>query len=152
MKISKLGSRLLTFICLAGCLTMMPALSHHSFAMFDQSKQVSVKGVVKEFQWTNPHAFIRVEVTDKDTTEIWDVELNSPNNLKRQGWTSQSVKAGDNVVVVLNPLRDLSHKGGLFVAVTLPDGTVLGDATRVGGGPINVPNVPENTPTSVPTK
>ena len=120
----------------------LPALAHHSFAMFDQSKQVSLSGTVREFQWTNPHAFIRVEVTGGGTTEIWDVELNSPNNLKRQGWNSLSVKTGDKVNIVLNPLRDMTHKGGLFIAVTLPDGTVLGDATRAGGGPVNVPTVP----------
>jgi len=120
----------------------LPALAHHSFAMFDQSKQVSLKGTVKEFQWTNPHAFIRVEVADGGASEIWDVELNSPNNLKRQGWNSSSLKNGDKVSIVLNPLRDNAHKGGLFIAVTLPDGTILGDATRAGGGPINVPTVP----------
>lgn len=121
----------------------LPALAHHSFAMFDQTKQMSVQGTVKEFQWTNPHAFIRVEATVNGSKDLWEVELNSPNNLKRQGWNSESVKTGDKVTVVLNPLRDLAkHKGGLFVAVTLPDGSVLGDATRAGGGPINVPLVP----------
>jgi hypothetical protein len=120
----------------------LPAIAHHSFAMFDQTKQLSLTGTVKEFQWTNPHAFIRVDVAENGATETWDVELNSPNNLKRQGWNSSSVKAGDKVTVVLNPLRDLAHKGGLFIAVTLPNGTVLGDATRAGGGPINVPTVP----------
>ena len=120
----------------------LPAMAHHSFAMFDQTRQLSLKGTVKEFQWTNPHAFIRVDVAENGATETWDVELNSPNNLKRQGWSSASLKTGDKVTVVLNPLRDLAHKGGLFIAVTLPDGTVLGDATRVGGGPINVPTVP----------
>lgn len=119
------------------------ALAHHSFAMFDQSKQVSLKGTVTEFQWTNPHAFIHVEVAnDAGVKETWDIELNSPNNLKRQGWSSDSVKPGDKVTLVANPLRDTSHKGGLFIAVTLPDGKVLGDATRAGGGPINVPVVP----------
>ena len=120
----------------------LPALAHHSFAMFDQTRQVSLKGTVREFQWTNPHAFIRVEVAEGDDSGIWDIELNSPNNLKRQGWNSSIVKAGDKVTLVANPLRDLTHKGGLFIAVTLPDGTVLGDATRAGGGPINVPTVP----------
>ena len=111
--------------------------------MFDQSKQVSLKGTVTEFQWTNPHAFIHVEVAnDAGGKETWDIELNSPNNLKRQGWSSDSVKPGDKVTLVANPLRDTSHKGGLFIAVTLPDGKVLGDATRAGGGPINVPVVP----------
>ncbi len=120
-----------------------PLLAHHSFAMFDQSKQVTLVGTVKEFQWTNPHAFIHVEVTEAGKADVWDIELNSPNNLKRQGWNSGSVKAGDKVTLVANPLRDMvAHKGGLFIAVTLPDGKVLGDATRIGvTGPINVPTL-----------
>lgn len=121
----------------------LPVYAHHSFAMFDQTKQVSLKGTVTEFQWTNPHAFIHVEVTgDSGVKETWDIELNSPNNLKRQGWNSSSVKVGDKVVLVANPLRENAHKGGLFIAVTMANGTVLGDATRAGGGPVNVPVVP----------
>jgi hypothetical protein len=115
------------------------AYAHHSFAMFDQSKQLALKGTVREFQWTNPHAWIHLDVPNADgATDSWQVELNSPNNLKRQGWKSTSVKAGDQVTLVLNPLKDGS-KGGLFVSVTLPDGSVLGDPTRARGGPINVP-------------
>jgi hypothetical protein len=113
--------------------------AHHSFAMFDQKKVVTLKGTVTEFQWTNPHAFIHIEVPDgAGGKQEWQVELNSPNNLKRQGWKSSSVKPGDEVTLVLNPLRD-GQKGGLFVSVTLPDGTVLGDPTRRGSAPINVP-------------
>jgi hypothetical protein len=127
--------------CLAGlaCAIALPALAHHSFAMFDQTKVVPLKGTVKEFQWTNPHAWIQIDVSNATgAPEMWSVELNSPNNLRRQGWKSNSLKPGDKVTVTINPLRD-GKKGGLFVAVTLPDGKVLGDATRAGGGPINVP-------------
>lgn len=126
----------------AGALALVmggAVLAHHSFAMFDQTKQLPLKGTVVEFQWTNPHAFIQLAVPDADgAQQTWSIELNSPNNLKRQGWKSSSLKPGDAVTVVINPLRD-GAKGGLFVAVTLPDGKVLGDATRAGGGPINVP-------------
>jgi hypothetical protein len=116
------------------------AYAHHSFAMFDQSKQVILKGTIREFQWTNPHAWIHLDVPNAEgIKDTWQVELNSPNNLKRQGWKSSSVKPGDQVTLVLNPLKDGS-KGGLFVAITLPDGTVLGDPTRARGGPINVPS------------
>jgi len=116
------------------------AFAHHSFAMFDQSKDVTLKGTVTEFQWTNPHAFIHIEVLGKSGgKDLWQVELNSPNNLKRQGWKSTSVKAGDEVTLAIKPLRDGS-RGGLFVSMKLPDGSVLGDPTRRnGGGPINVP-------------
>jgi hypothetical protein len=127
---------------LAACLALLlaaTASAHHSFAMFDQSKQVELKGTVREFQWTNPHAFIHIDVPNQaGGVDSWQVELNSPNNLKRQGWKSSSVKPGDQVTLVLNPLKD-GTKGGLFVAVTLPDGSVLGDPTRGRGGPINVP-------------
>jgi hypothetical protein len=116
------------------------AHAHHSFAMFDQTQQVTLKGTVSEFQWTNPHAWIHLDVPNANgVKDTWQVELNSPNNLKRQGWKSTSVKAGDQVTLVLNPLKDGS-KGGLFVSITLPDGTVLGDPTRARGGPINVPS------------
>ena len=115
------------------------AFGHHSFAMFDQTKQVSLKGTVREFQWTNPHAFIQNEVPDENGAMVlWSIEMNSPNSLRRQGWKSNLLKPGDKVTVVTNPLRD-GKKGGLFVTVTLADGKTMGDATRRGGGPINVP-------------
>ena len=121
-----------------------PALAHHSFAMFDQTQKVTLKGTVTEFQWTNPHAFIHVEVPAADgSKELWQIELNSPNNLKRQGWKSSSVKTGEKVTLLTYPLRDMAeHKGGLFISVTLADGTVLGEATFSVGGPINVPTLP----------
>jgi hypothetical protein len=119
-------------------ITALPAAAHHSFAMFDQTRTVVLKGVVTEMQWTNPHAFLHVRVGDSDAT-IWQVELNSPNNLRRQGWKSNSIKAGERVTVTINPLRDGTH-GGLFVSVTLPDGSVLGEPAG-NGGPINVPKV-----------
>lgn len=125
---------LIATLCASGAV-----FAHHSFAMFDQTKDVTLEGVVTEFQWTNPHAFIHIEVPNKSGgKEVWQVELNSPNNLKRQGWRSTSIKAGDAVTLVLKPLRDGS-KGGLFVSVKLPDGTTLGDPTRTGSGPVNVP-------------
>jgi uncharacterized protein DUF6152 len=115
------------------------AYAHHSFAMFDQSRMVPLQGTVREFQWTNPHAWIHIEVPATGGAAVWIVELNSPNNLKRQGWKSSTLKPGDKVTVVINPLRD-GTKGGLFVSVTLADGSVLDDPTRRGGGPINVPS------------
>ncbi len=131
------------FSVIAGVLAALTiaggAYAHHSFAMFDQSKQVPLRGTVRDFQWTNPHAFIDIDVPNSaGVTELWKVELNSPNNLRRQGWRSNIMRAGDKVTVVINPLRD-GTKGGLFVSATLPDGKVLSDPTRRGGGPINVP-------------
>lgn len=125
-------------------LTAGQALSHHSFAMFDQTNRVTLKGTVTEFQWTNPHAFIEMDVAGTDANAgHWEVELNSPNNLKRQGWQSSSLKAGDAITLTLYPLRDMSdHKGGLFITLTKADGTVLSEAAFAGNrGPVNVPTV-----------
>jgi hypothetical protein len=106
------------------------ALAHHSFAMFDRDKEVTLNGTVREFQWTNPHAFIELDVPDPaGKVEKWSVEMNSPNNLQRQGWKSTLLKTGDKVSVTLNPLRD-GKKGGLFVAITLADGKVIKDPTN----------------------
>jgi hypothetical protein len=115
------------------------ASAHHSFAMFDQARQLALHGTVHEFQWTNPHSWIFLDVPDADGKNVtWQIELNSPNNLKRQGWKSDAMKPGDKVTVVLNPLRD-GKSGGLFISITLSNGTVLGDPTRHGDAPINVP-------------
>ena len=134
----------LVFAGLALTVAGVSAQAHHSFAMFDQSQRVTIKGTSTEFQWTNPHAFMHVDVpTTGGKTEVWEIELNSPNNLKRQGWKSTSVKNGDKVTLITNPLRDMTeHKGGLFISLTLADGTVLGEAAFAGGGPVNVPQVP----------
>ena len=144
-QVIRVGTRTLLTLALAAVVAIISTLAttaqaHHSFAMFDQTQQVTLKGTVHEFQWTNPHAWIHLDVPGANgINDSWQVELNSPNNLKRQGWKSTSVKAGDQVTLVLNPLKDGS-KGGLFVSITLPDGSVLGDPTRAHGGPINVPS------------
>lgn len=116
------------------------AHAHHSFAMFDQSKRVTLKGKVTEFQWTNPHSFIEIDVVGTDGKTVhWSLELNSPNNLRRQGWARTSVKAGDVISVTFNPLRD-GKRGGLFNSLVLPDGKVLAEAAFAGGRPVNTPN------------
>jgi hypothetical protein len=103
------------------------AVAHHSPVMFDRAKKVTLVGTVKEFAWTNPHASIQLSVPNaKGTAETWGVEMNSPNNLVKQGWKSNIIKFGDKVSVVINPLRTGEH-GGIFVSIKLPDGRVLGD-------------------------
>jgi hypothetical protein len=109
-------------------LVTLPAVAHHSLAMFDLTKQVSLKGTVTEVQWTNPHALIYVEVPAGDPLAgVWELVLNSPNNLRRTGgWTSKTVKAGDKVTAVAYPLRNTNDKkGGLFNAITFADGKVI---------------------------
>jgi hypothetical protein len=104
------------------------ASAHHSFAMFDRAKETTLIGVVHEFQWTNPHSWIELDVPNQSGATVkWSIELNSPNNLARQGWRSDSVKPGDKISVVVWPLRS-GEKGGLFISLTLPDGKVLDEA------------------------
>jgi Family of unknown function (DUF6152) len=117
----------LRIACLGALLlvTASAASAHHSFAMFDRSKEMTLVGVVEEFQWTNPHSWIELDVTNENgSVDKWSLELNSPNNLARQGWKSTSVKPGDKITVILWPLRS-GEKGGLFISLTLPNGQVL---------------------------
>jgi hypothetical protein len=121
MKFHALG---LAGIAVAAC--AIPAAAHHSFAMFDASKKTTVAGTVKEFQWTNPHAFIVMMVANSEgVAEQWQIEMGGPGGLARQGWVPKTLRPGMNISVVMHPLRE-GH-GGQFLAVTLPDGTRLGN-------------------------
>jgi hypothetical protein len=120
MKIKLLG---LAGIAIA--MYAIPAVAHHSFAMFDAEKEMTLQGTVKDFQWTNPHAWIMLSVDKQGEPEQWAVEMGGPNNLARQGWQSQTLRAGMPVTLVIHPLRDGTN-GGQFVEVTLPDGKRLG--------------------------
>jgi len=134
-----LGIRALYAGCTGALLLGAQAVSaHHSYAMFDRDKTVALVGTVKEFKWSNPHAWMEVYVpNDKGGTDMWGVEMNSPNNLARMGWKSTIVKPGDKVTVVIHPLRS-GEKGGSFMSLTLPNGQTLSDSPRTqqsGKGP-----------------
>jgi len=125
-------------VVLAGAL---PALAHHSFAMFDQRKIMTLEGTVTEFQWTNPHAFIEIAVpASGGRTQEWSIELNSPNNLKRQGWSRTALRNGERVSLRMSPLRNGEH-GGLFLDLKKADGTVLDSGLPKNGQPVNVPQL-----------
>jgi hypothetical protein len=116
----------------------MPAASHHSFAMFNQREIMTLEGTVRQFQWTNPHAFIELDVRQGNDTRTWSIELNSPNNLTRQGWRRNSLRPGERITLRMNPLRD-GATGGLFLDLRKADGTVLDSGLPKNGQPINVP-------------
>ena len=103
----------------------VPAVAHHSFAMFDTAKQVTLDGTVKAFQWTNPHIFVELVVQGDSGPESWSVEGASPNMLFRMGWTPTSIKVGDHLTIVANPLRS-GDRGASFIYAKLPNGEVLG--------------------------
>jgi uncharacterized cupredoxin-like copper-binding protein len=110
---------------LAPLLVVPAALAHHSGAMFDSERTQTIKGKVTEFNWVNPHSSFKVEVTGEDgKTEVWAIEMNTPQNLVRNGWKRTTIKPGDEVEVVVRPLRD-GKPGGSYVSITLADGTKL---------------------------
>lgn len=96
--------------------------AHHSYAMFDMTKSIDLKGKVVQFKWSNPHAWLTIEVKDaKGNPVTWNVEMNSPNNLMLLGWKRTTLKSGDEVVITVHPLRD-DKAGGSFMSVTLANG------------------------------
>lgn len=110
------------------------AWAHHASVGIDRTTTVSVEGVVREFRWANPHSWIELEVVNEDgVTELWNFEMFPPSYLIRAGWTRSSLKTGDRVTVEANGFAN-GDPGGLFVGVTLPDGTMLGQFGGRGGG------------------
>jgi hypothetical protein len=121
------------------------AFAHHSFAMFDADSKMTIEGIVKEFQWTNPHAWIMLTVANTDgKAEPWAIELNGPSGLVRQGWKPKTLTPGMPVTLTIHPLKDGTH-GGHFLAVTLPDGTQLGNPNREPAPPAAAGAAPAET-------
>ena len=116
----KTGFAVLVVLALAA-----PVLAHHSFAMYDHTRTITIKGEVTKFQWTNPHAYLEVDVKQKDgTIKHYSIEMTSINMMQRLGWRSNMIKAGDLVKVTVSPLLN-GEAGGLMLDVTLPDGRKL---------------------------
>ena len=102
-----------------------PASAHHSFAMYDNTKQVTIEGVVKEVQWTNPHVWIQVLVANAaGGQDEWGIECTSVNFMTRRGFHKHTIKPGDKISVTLSPLKDGSH-GGAFRSVNSLNGAPL---------------------------
>ena len=99
--------------------------AHHSTAMYDMEHPTTLKGVVKNVEWTNPHGYIYLDVkNDKGQTEEWAVEINSPNFLRHNGWTSSMVKPGD-IITVTGGAAKSGAKTMRCTTVVLADGTEL---------------------------
>jgi len=115
--------------------TIASVTAHHSFAMFDTANPVTLAGVVTDFQWTNPHVYIELDVPDGNrAARHWTIELGSPSILMRGGWKFNSLKKGDKVTAVVSPLRS-GEPGSLLTRITFPDGRVLGNGGPTGVGP-----------------
>jgi len=103
----------------------VPVQSHHSNVAYEVTKVITVTGVVKEFQWVNPHTWLNVIVDDgKGSKVTWAAEGRAPSILLRAGWTRSSLKAGETVTVDMSPAKDGSHTA-IIARVTKADGTIL---------------------------
>ena len=116
----------MTAVCAAAlALAAGSADAHHSFAVFDRSRQVSITGTVKQFQWTNPHCWIQLEVPGENGASAeWSLEGGSPNILVRNGWKRTVLAPGERVTVLIYPLKT-GEPGGSFLEVHKADGKVL---------------------------
>jgi hypothetical protein len=118
----------------AAALIAAPALAHHSFAMFDQSKVLYTSGTVKNFDFVNPHAWLNVNVTNEaGNVATWSFEGGSPSQLVKLGWSTRDLREGDKLEVGFRPLKDGS-RGGQLMSVKLPTGQRLCSNRGCGDG------------------
>jgi hypothetical protein len=110
-------------LALGGIAIAAPAIAHHSTAMYDTANPRTVSGTVTRVEWTNPHAFLYLDVKDDKTGQVtkWEVELMSLNHLRSYGWTSKTVKVGDMVSATGSPAKS-GAPSMIASRVKLPDG------------------------------
>jgi hypothetical protein len=125
--------KIASFLAAALVFVAIPGAAHHSFVMFDTTKQITLAGTVTSFQWTNPHAYIEIEVPEENgTVKRWSIELGSPSILMQSGWKHNTLKKGDRIEVIVNPLRN-GQAGALLFQANLADGRKLGNGPGRGG-------------------
>jgi hypothetical protein len=121
--------RALAGLLAVGALTITSGsvIAHHSFAMFDSDNQIELAGVVQEFKFTNPHTFILLMVKEEDgATQTWNLEGMSPSALVREGWSSKTIKAGDELKMKIAPLRSGAPGGAWYTnQINFRDGTPI---------------------------
>lgn len=122
-------------LCVAALALSTTASAHHSTAAYDYSKEITIEGTVKEFQWTNPHMFIKVMgTTPGKKPALWNIECGTPNINIRHGWKNTDIKPGDKLVMKVAPMRDGTPAGTMY-SVRLADGrTLYGPAIDMRGG------------------
>ena len=101
-----------------------PAQAHHSRAMFNVQRPVTLTGTVRAFQFTNPHCYIQLSVPGSGRVVEWSIEMGAPSHLRDRGWKRTTLQAGDQVRVTVAPLRD-GKPGGELLTITTPDGQPL---------------------------
>lgn len=126
-KLSSIGA---AFCAVAGL--SLPAEAHHSFARYDFDKEMVVQGTVKEFQFTNPHCWIHVAVTENGKTQTWSLEGGSTSALLKAGWKRNTVKPGDTITISFHPTREASTEGSMMVLKDI-NGVPFAGITPRGG-------------------
>ncbi len=120
----------LVVLCALGCAGA--AHAHHSFAMFEPVKQIKLAGTVKDFTWQNPHVYIELDVPKGNQGhEDWTIECANPGILNRVGWKFNMIKPGDQLTVIVAPLRT-GEPGALLKQVTLADGRKFSNGGPAG--------------------
>jgi hypothetical protein len=121
-------------VIIASLFVVQAASAHHSFAMFDFDKLNKATATVEEFRWTNPHVVLLIKkdasAGGEDAGKVWQLELTSPGNLTRTGWSRHSFTPGDKIEIEFHPLRD-GRRGGAFKKATFPDGKTIESNLRV---------------------
>jgi len=112
---------------IAAALIALPAVAHHSYAAYELNQTRTLKGTVESFRWSNPHSTFTLvlEADGRGEPIKWNIITSGPAVLKRFGWTQDSLKPGDRVSVLCNPMSDGSHGGRLHTVVLLDTGQVL---------------------------
>ena len=117
---------LLGFVLAAAGLLAVPLSAHHGAASFDNTKELTLKGTVTEWTWSNPHCFLKFDATDDTgTVRNWVVETGNPTDMSRSGWARTSFKTGDVVTVTITPVKSGAPVGRMR-RVVLPNGQTLG--------------------------
>jgi hypothetical protein len=110
----------------AAALSSGTAMAHHSPVMFDQTQPRTMTGIVREFQWTNPHSYIQLVVKDaQGQDQEWSLEMGASVYLYNLGWRPSTVRAGDTLTVTIAPLRK-GGNGGLLLKAATADGKTIG--------------------------
>jgi hypothetical protein len=118
VKVTALG----VFLLLTTLAGPVPAAAHHGAASFDTSMEVTLKGTVTEWQWFNPHCFLKFDVRSEDgSVKNWAVETGNPTDMTKRGWSRNAFKPGDQVTVTLQPVKTGAPVGRIR-AVLLADG------------------------------
>jgi hypothetical protein len=132
MRLTWIHLKIAVPVALGLVLGALPGLAHHSFSMFDTTKQSTLTGTVTEFQWTNPHSYIEIDVADQaGGVKHWSIEMGSPSIIQQSGWKHNTIKAGDKLTLIFNPLKN-GDPGGLLFQANLPDGRKLGNGPGRG--------------------